>query len=563
MKRRAPPRITRRNGSYRQSFGIENFNRKARIAPIMSFADDNDFAEELPRNGRLKVAVSRTFSPNVPFELEEGKFSYEDAPNPVNQTGPLLRDNVPVVTSNDFESFMAAFNKRCNFMQAGSEDDVADDVFSEAIDTIRSLRPSGIRLFGDSEWEEEEQDVARWLDKFDDRKRERMVKATEHLPFADASYLGTKDLSVKLEVLLKRYDPDWAPRVIYAGNDAFNRVTGPAMMVAMERLLALTSSVHLGPVKVKLAYKTNDVDLVTFLDDDQHPHAYEGDFSRNDREQRSRVASIIDAWFDVLRMPTWLRTLVLEMEQFTVQNKRFGARGFLKYQLPTGTTLTTFRNSCYNATMVSVACARQNMVSIKACILGDDILFVSSLPFCISKWKQTVDRFKMVLKGKMVKLNGDATLLSRRLIIFGDEVKCMLPLIGKALARFNARASMNSAVSDSQYMAGKALSYAYEFRHVPFMRDFFMRRYHMEDSSFITLDDLTWFTRSSGMNVPQIIDAVRNETVLVNDEVFREWLMDTYDIGLTDLAEICESVIPCNVMEFVHHPEVDCLAIDW
>jgi len=169
----------------------------------------------------------------------------------------------------------------------------------------------------------------------------------------------------------------------------------------------------------------------------------------------------------------------------------------------------------------------------------------------------------MVLKGKAVKLNGGATLLSRRLIIFGDEVKCMLPLIGKALARFNARASMNTGVTDSQYMAGKALSYAYEFRHVPFMRDFFMRRFHSEDQSFLTLDDLTWFTRTSGMDIPQLIDAVANETMLVNEDIFREWVMEVYDLGLCDLEEICEMVIPNQVLEFVHHPEVDCLAIDW
>jgi hypothetical protein len=556
-------RVARANGLYRQRFGTENFNRKARTVPTVSHVDDNYDAEALPCNGRLKVVAQRTFEPNVPFEMTEGKFTYQNLPDPVNQMGPLLRDQVPLVTSNDLESFLGAFGKRCNFKQQGTEDDVADDVFSEAIDAIRSLNPHGERLFGADEWDEAPEDVARWLNKFDEQKRKRMVKAEEHLPWADANYLGTKDLSVKLEVLLKRYDPDWAPRVIYAGNDAFNRVTGPAMMVAMERLLALTSSTRLGSVQVKLAYKTNDVDLVAFLDDDQHPHAYEGDFSRNDREQRSRVATLIDAWFEVLRMPTWLRTLVLEMEHFTVQNRRFGVTGRLAYQLPTGTTLTTFRNSCYNATMVSVACARQGMVSVKACILGDDILFVSSLPFCISLWKQTVDRFKMVLKGKMVKLNGEATLLSRRVIIFGDDIKCMLPLIGKAIARFNARASMNTSVTDSQYMAGKSLSYAYEFRHVPFMRDFFMRRFHSEDASFLTLDDLTWFTRSSGMDVQQVIEAVRSESVLVNDDIFRDWLMDVYDLGLTDLGEICEAVIPDRAILFVHHPEVDCLAIDW
>lgn len=566
-------RITRRNGNYRQPWEVEHRNRRLRgLDPIKVSAAQDNSAAEYPRDGRLKVVTQRDFIAKVPFEMSEGKFSYEDAPDPINQMGPLLEDQIPVVTSNDFESFLAAFNKRSNFQQAPTDDDIEDDVFAEAIRIIDTL-PDG--MF--EEWDETDEDYVRWLSKFDKHKAARMEAASEEMAFADARYIGTKDLSVKLEVLLKRMDPNWAPRIIYAGNDVFNRVTGPALMVCMERLVQVLTKHQVGPVQVKLAYKTSDVPLVEFLSHTDFPHAYEGDFSANDKEQRSRVALLTDRWLAKLCMPQWLRNLLLELEEYKVQNRRFGVSAQLKYQLPTGTTSTTFRNSTYNMTMFAVSVIRQlcpdyheSAPSVRArvnrlaraVVLGDDILSVVSRPFCIHAWKSVVDRFKMVLKGKVVKLNGQATLLSRRLIIDGDT-KCMLPLIGKALARFNARASLNTEVSDSQYMAGKALSYAYEYRHVPFLRDMFLQRYEMEDFAAVTMDDLTWFTRTSGIDLTNIVDAIKSERVIVSDDMFLEWLMETYDIGLCELEELATEIILSNEIKCVEHYACDNLAIDW
>lgn len=566
-------RITRKNGNYRQSWYTERRNRSVRgVDPIkVSSAQDNS-AAEYPKDGRLKVVAQRDFLAKVPFEMSEGKFSFEDAADPINQLGPVFEGMEPLVTSNDFESFLAAFGKRSNFQQAAEDDDISDDVFAEALNIIDSLPDD---LF--EEWDETDEDYVRWLSKFDTHKVARMKAASEEMAFCDARYIGTKDLSVKIEVLLKRMDPKWAPRIIYAGNDVFNRVTGPAMMVAMERLQVILGKASVGPVNVKLAYKTNDVSIVEFLDDDRYPNAYEGDFSANDKEQRSRVATLTDRWLAKLRMPQWLRNLLLELEEYKVQNRRFGVVAKLKFQLPTGTTSTTFRNSTYNMTMFAVACVRQLVPTYhemspserrkvrpkaKAVVLGDDILAVVCAFFCIHLWKSVVDAFKMVLKGKDVKLCGQATLLSRRIIIDGDT-KCMLPLIGKALARFNARASNNQEVSDSQYMAGKALSYAYEFRHVPFLRDMFLQRYDMEDSAAVTLDDLTWFTRTSGIELSNIVEAIKNEKIIVSDDMFLDWLMPTYDLGLCELEEIAEIVILSNERVCIEHYAVDKLAVDW
>jgi len=484
-------------------------------------------------NGRLKVVPVREFSPNVPFEMTEGKFSYEDASNPVNQLGPVVEQCVPVSTSNDFASFMAAFNKRSNYC---SEDDIEDDVFEESVRLIKSLPD----LF--DEWEENEVDRQRWIDKFDDGKRSRMTEAWRNIPWANPAYLGTKDLSVKQEILIKRDDPTWAPRIIYAGNDEFNACTGPASMVVMERAVALTNSTDVGPVRCKFAYKTNDVELVSHIRDDEFPEIVEGDYSSNDKFQKKRVAHIYDCWLRKLRMPSWFRSLLFELEEYKVQNRRFGVTAKLKYQLPTGTTSTTPRNSLYNLTMFTVACVRQRRKA-RCLILGDDLLAAMDRRLRLEGWISDVARFKMVLKAKAPALEGQATFLSRR-IFAGVEVGCMVPLIGKMLVRFNCRGTMNEACSDSQYMAGKALSYAYECRHVPFLRDYFLERYAMEDSAAITLDDLTWFARTSGVDLSNIVQAIKDEKHLVDDDTFEYWLCCTYDgATLYELRELMDSIV--------------------
>jgi hypothetical protein len=488
-------------------------------------------------SGRLKVIPVREFSFVVPYELGEGKFSYEDAVNPVNQLGPVLAQAVPVATSNDFQSFLSAFNKRTNFEQRskpGGDDDIDPASLREALELIDTMPQM-------EQWDENDSDRSRWINKFDDRKARAMTEAYSNIAWADPGYLGTKDLSVKQEILIKRDDPTWAPRVIYAGNDAFNAITGPASMVIMERVVEMASLHALGGLEVRYAYKTSDVKLCAFIIDDDFPFVYEGDFSRNDREQRSGVAVIYDAWLGKLGMPNWYRSLLFSLEHYKVQNKRFGFRAKCKYALPTGTTSTTPRNSTYNYTMAAVTCKRLR-VRGKAVILGDDILMVLSLSILLSVWVKCVASFKMVLKAKEPQLDGEATFLSRRIIVDVDT-PCMVPLIGKMLVRFNCRGTMNDACTDSQYMAGKALSYAYECRHVPFLRDYFLRRYAMEDAAAVTLDDLTWFARTSGVDLTNIVEAIRSERVLVTDDQFECWLIEHHDCTLVECRELFETVI--------------------
>jgi len=475
----------------------------------------------------------------------------------VNQMGALLADQIPVVTVNDWPSLEAAFNKRSNVTH---EDDIDDDVFEEAMKILDEI-PNQHGFF--TQWEENDEDRARWLDKFDIHKRKRMEQGWLDAVGQTAAQLGKKDLSVKLEVLLKRDDPNWAPRIIYAGSDAFNAVTGPAMMVVMERLVELFSREKVGSVKVKACYKTDDADIVNFLDDHDTPHTYEGDFSSNDREQRKRVSLLFDKMMDVLKMSATIRELLIAMDVFKVVNYAYGLVSKLAHQLPTGTTATTPRNTVYNVIMFAVACARQQIPFARAAVLGDDILARCSRRFSVVEWKKVVDKFKMKLKGVEVdEWIGQATLLSRRIIISGEK-KHLIPKLGKAVARFNARASLNMAISDSQYMAGKSLSYWFEFRFMPSIASHFKRRFEAEDSSNLALEDVSWMTKTSGLTIQEMVFHANTPKDVFNEDEELDWLMATYGIGLTDLHEILERTVNNKCIDFIESDIVRDLSIDW
>jgi len=513
--------------------------------------DHDPVPDEL--GGNVTYIPVRNFEFKVPHKLELTDKAFDEPIAEVNQLGPLFAVEVPLATATDYDSFMAAFNKRCNF---DADDDIDTDAFNKAMDFIATMDG----YFSGDQWDENEDDRNRWLSKFGDSKRNRMTTAYSEFYEFDYKYLGTKDLSVKQEILLKRNDPTWAPRIIYAGNDTYNAVSGPAAMVAMERLMALLHERSVCGIVTKFAYKTTDVDLVEHLTRDGYRHVAEGDYSRNDREQRKRVHILFDRFLECIGMPQWYRELERQVSRFKVQSIKFGFTAWLRWQLPTGVTVTTVRNSFYNWLMFTMAMARQG-IRARCVILGDDLLATTNIPVNLNSWVSFVNLFKMVLKAKSPRLHAMSTFLSRRLCI-DTAVGCMFPLVGKALLRFNARGTRNAAVSDSQYMAGKALSYAYEFRHVPCMRDSFLRRFLMEDVEKVTTDELTWFAKTSNLTIHEIMDAIKHEPNTLTEEEFELCILEAYDLDLDSLKEMLHSVIENKEPTMYCHPYDHCLLVD-
>jgi hypothetical protein len=505
--------------------------------------------------GGLRVTVDRTWQLDVPCTFnDESSHRFVAMSNPHNQCGPLLAVQVPVVTGEDFDSFMAAFNKRCNVTHTDDIEQAEFDAAMSLINNIKCTFPA---------WDENPTDRAIWESKFDTGKVNRMRVAMQQIDQATYSYLGTKDLSVKKEVLLKRNDPEWAARVIYAGNDSFNAITGPAMMATMSRLETLLDKEAIGPVRYCTAYKKHDVQLAAYIQQDQQafPNVVEGDYSANDKHQRAGVCLLFDRFLEKLNMPSWLRRVFSENNKFKVRSFKLGVQATLKNQLPTGTTATTPRNTMYNMLMFSVSCLQQGIRGT-ALVLGDDLLARTDGTMDLALWRNTVSRFKMVLKAKSPRMRGGATFLSKRLIT-DVEHPCMVPQILKAVARFNARAIYKEDQTHSQYMAGKALSYAYEFRHVPYLANFFMDRYYFEDRSNMTMNELSWNTKQSGVDLSNIESIIKNEPIVISDDEFLDWCMETYDMGLCDIDSLFTDVILSNDPTIITHPAVSEHNIDW
>jgi hypothetical protein len=377
---------------------------------------------------------------------------------------------------------------------------------------------------------------------------------------------------VKVEVLLKRYDATWAPRLIYAGNEAFNALTGPVAMIINKRLKQTFMDHRLGPVDFRLAYGTDDVELAGHLHSaPEFTHGAEGDFSANDLRQREFAADLFDQAIGVLGAPDWFRSLLLRQKEYTVYSQPFGHKAELAHQLATGTTITTPRNSIWNATIFACYCIKTNNRGV-AVVLGDDLAaMVLKLINCAhwSEWVATGS--KMKLTGCTPKLSGEMTFLSRR-IVSETETPCMMPKLGKALARFNVRASKNQGVSDSAYMAGKALSYAYEFRHFAWIRDLFLERYELEDDKAnISLDDVSWFSKkelfleslSQQEMTQRLLDSARKCSVMVDEDEEIEFLLDAYGDFFDVVA--CRKLARCIItgQQIEYLPNVDGLELDW
>lgn len=465
---------------------------------------------------------------------------------------------------------MAAFYKRCNFVQAGKDDDIADREYISAIALIESLTQVH------DLWDENEVDRERWLRKFDAGKRARMEQAWADIPDATKRDIRNKTIMVKIEPLLKRGDTAWGPRAVYVGSDAHNALTGPGMMVAMERLVELTDCLNggqmVGPVNVKFGYKTEDTTLMAHLvSDPTCTNPLEGDFSRNDREQRSRMADITSCWLRKLNFASWfIKCEHDSSEEYDIYLPAAGLKATANWCKPTGHTATTFGNCGINLIMFAVACLQNNVTKAMALILGDDIVAQTLQVMPLKEWTACVDRFKMVLKAFAPDLEGGATFLSRRFFTYND-VPCMVPKIGKALARFNVRACKNEAVTDDAYMAGKALSYGYEFRHVPTFREYFMRRhkYHWdklsnEQRTRVAPSEQSWNTRVAGLDdMDKLLRAIKLERVLISEDYLRDWCVDTYGLGLVDMRELFELFIAGHEYIVTDLPAFDNLAIDF
>jgi len=431
-------------------------------------------------------------------------------------------------------------DKRCNYH--------TDDVASPHI--IESSKRLLDRLFPIAlptiDWDNEL--FSEWNSKFAPEKQARMLSQVERFSEASLSEYRNKQVFTKVEALLKRHDPSWAPRVIYKGSDIYNCLTGPLVEVLITRLNQALLNVEPDGIRYKLGYKTVSPDICSFFDTMEQPgHFLECDFSSNDKMQCSSVNYLMRLWYKRLGAPSWFTLLYAKTNTFKAYSVKHSLSMDIEHQLATGACDTTLRNSIWNMTIFHSFALRYGQ-SGRVCILGDDMLacLTTKLPHgAAGKYADVADEARMKAKAKVFLLLQQCSFLSKSFVP-NSAGHSMMPLLGKALARFNARANNNLAVSDLKYMAGKSLSYAYEFRFFDGLRDLFLHRFLLTGvtSGDLDWDDLSWNARQAGLTISNIKSKlIEPPEKLVDDFHLSDFLYCRYGLVLSDMLPLIERVI--------------------
>nr|QDB75011.1 MAG: RNA-dependent RNA polymerase [Penicillium glabrum RNA virus 1] len=480
-------------------------------------------------NERLKCRQNFAFHPTIPLDIREPRkvLQDENRANPKLQRqdilGPLFEDNHPVLTDNSFLSFLSAFNKRCNYK---TEERADKSILKASRKLLRQIVPEPLPQM---EWTKDLYDE--WKMQFPVQKRNRLDKAVGRFQHFKQSEFATKDVFEKVELLMKRHDNEWAGRIVNASTDLHNALSGPLINACLKRLVTCSSNNAETNPKVSIRYAYGDTPQAFVSDLEGEGPFVEADFSSNDKLQVADVAILEHDWAVRLGMPSWLARCILKASYYTAQSRRFGLRAKLKFQLPSGSTSTTFRNCIWNSS-IFCAWAFRFGIRTKAVILGDDMLARITNGLIPKRAKRDYERFaKMAcMKAKVFVRTHlvDCEFLSRRFVptTYGH---LMLPKLGKAMGRFNGR-SNNSYVCDNDYIAGKSLSYAYEFRHYRPACYLFLERFLATGCSLSRLD-----SRLLSFSVREIIQVLGDRS------------------SLMAFMEACPEISDDEMTQFVHY----------
>lgn len=484
--------------------------------------------------------------------------------NAVKQMGPLLKGLHPVVPDNGYYNAIAAFRKRCNYHTTKR---ASEFVVCQALKFVERVSPAKMESF---EWTESL--YHSWLDKFSQEKQARMNAAIDVLCATQVKDYSRKDIFVKVEALLVTHKPNWAPRVIYKGTDVYNAISGPIFNELMRRLDHCFENMR-GPYRFRTAYRKTADQFVPFIERDTQGNQFwlEADFSSNDKYQCADVILLEMKLMRQLGCPEWFIRLHMKTDVFKVYSSKHGIAATLEHQLATGNTDTTFRNTFWNAALCFASLVAMKAPQASALVLGDDMLARVDGPVKYAEKTYTSICSQAQMEAKVVRHKNlwTATFLSRFFVPHEGVMHLTVPIIGKALARFNMRANNNQAVSDHSYMAGKAMSYAYEFRFYPTLRDVFLERCVWEHKQFLSKKDtvllqenLSWNSRQAGVTLSNVKDKLVTKEFL-SDYDFNAFCFERYGLMSHEVIDLFKDVVLSNGKTDVDSITARLLAVDF
>jgi hypothetical protein len=308
-----------------------------------------------------------------------------------------------------------------------------------------------------------------------------------------------------------------------------------------------------GPYKFRTSYRKTPLDYIPFLEKHEEGESWlEADFASNDKFQCSDVQLLEVALMRELGAPEWFIRLHLKTNKFTVKSSKHGISALLENQLPTGATDTTFRNTFWNACILWAYLQKVKAKSCHATIMGDDMLArVSGIGRNAVKIYVSIAA-EALMEAKVFRHSClyQATFLSKLFVPTQYGHHLTVPLLGKALGRFNVRANKNQALSDNAYMAGKSVGYAYEFRFYPPIRDMFLQRFVKEFSLVKDQEkelakegvDISWNARTAGVTLKNIRKKIL-ESVSISEQDFFSFCYERYHLSSRDVSDLFKDIV--------------------
>jgi hypothetical protein len=308
-----------------------------------------------------------------------------------------------------------------------------------------------------------------------------------------------KEVFTKIESLVKP-ETTVKGRVIFKGTDLYNAVSGPMFMELMRRFKLCEHGHKLG-YRFQVAYKETTDSISEFISGGPSGSYLEADFTANDKYQCKTVQRLELVLMKRLGAPKWFLRLHSATNRCRVLNGKYGLMAWIENQLPTGATDTTFRNSFFNLCIFNYWWLGARPGTTRVAILGDDMLAATQhwVRRASARYKKCAEEARMEVKVQMHQHISQCHFLSKHFYPCdsGDR-PVMLPFLGKVLAKFNVRPNNNAAVTNDDYMAGKALSACYEFRHCHVLRSMFAERAHLHlarTCGSFSMEGVSWNVR--------------------------------------------------------------------
>jgi len=309
-----------------------------------------------------------------------------------------------------------------------------------------------------------------------------------------------------------------------------------------------------GNLQFRSSYKKTPEEYIPFVEKREDKEYWvEADFSSNDKFQCADVQLLESSLMRVLGAPEWFVRLHLKTDRFEVRNFKHGIKATLEHQFPTGATDTTLRNTFWNGCILWAVCKKLKVNKCRALLMGDDMLacMLGGDAYVAKVYTSVATEAMMEAKASRRSCLYQATFLSKLFIPSRLGYHMSLPLLGKALGRFNARANKNSAVTDEGYMLGKSIGYAYEFRYYPTLRKIFMDRavkeaQFVKNQSQIGSDSITWNARTAGVtlqNITSKINAHAANGAFLSDDDFTGFCWERYGLLGNEVVDLFRQVV--------------------